>query len=52
MAIINLEVKQIQNGFVVKNSYLDDEEKYFKTFQEAKDYCDTCLLQFGEDELK
>jgi len=52
MIKINIEIKKIENGFVVINSYLDDEEKYFKTFQEVKDYTDVCLNHFQEEELK
>jgi len=51
MVKINIEIEQIENGFILKNSYLD-QDKYFKTFQEAIDYTHTCLTQFQEDELK
>ena len=52
MAKINIEIRQIENGFVVENSYLDGEQKYFKTFKEAKDYTDVCFNHFEEEELK
>ncbi len=49
---INIEIKTIKNGFIVSNSYLDNEEEYFKTYQEAKDYAVTCFNHFQEEELK
>ena len=51
MVKINIEIKKIENGFLLENSYLE-QQKYFKTFQDAKDYADTCFNHFAEEEFK
>ena len=51
MVKISIEIKHIQNGFIVENSYLDGEQKYFETFEDAKEYADVCFNHFEDEEL-
>ena len=49
---ISFEIKKIENGFLLENSYFEEPTKYFKTYKELVDSLNIYLKKFEESELK
>lgn len=49
---INFEIKKIENGFLLENSYFEQPTKYFKTYKELVDCLNEYLKKFEEQELR
>ena len=51
MMKIEVEIKEIENGWVVDDSYYG-EEIYFKNFVEAKDFAQSIFSKFQREEVE
>ena len=49
MVRIEIEIREIENGWIVEDSYYD-EEKFCDTFLKAKTYANKLFTKFQNDE--
>ena len=49
MGKIEVEIKEIENGWIVDDSYFG-EETFFKTYVEAKDFAQELFSRYQKDE--